>query len=145
MTMTNMKVRTQTKECTASNQRAQLVRFRELITTVLLDGSMDMDICTDRPPAVCQNTLLARQPIYFMSKLLLRLRCALTWYSVCWIAAFHSYSVALMRSFHRIVDQSFCQGCTVAVWCGIRKTSLFFFTSWTKESPLSIQGTKAGV
>jgi len=27
MTMTNTKVRTQTKECTASNQRAQLLRF----------------------------------------------------------------------------------------------------------------------
>jgi len=31
--MMNTKVRTQTKECTARNQRAQLVRFRELITT----------------------------------------------------------------------------------------------------------------
>jgi len=27
MTITNTKVRTQTKECTASNQRAQLLRF----------------------------------------------------------------------------------------------------------------------
>ena len=34
MTMTNTKVRTQTKECTASNQRAQLLRFRELIATI---------------------------------------------------------------------------------------------------------------
>jgi len=32
--MTNTKVRTQTKECTASNQRAQLLRFRELIATI---------------------------------------------------------------------------------------------------------------
>jgi len=35
MTMMNVKVRTPTKECTASNQRAQLLRFRELITTML--------------------------------------------------------------------------------------------------------------
>ena len=34
MTMTNTKVRKQTKECTASNQRAQLLPFRELITTI---------------------------------------------------------------------------------------------------------------
>jgi len=33
MTMTNTKVRTQTKECTASNERSQLLRFRVLITT----------------------------------------------------------------------------------------------------------------
>jgi len=35
MTITNTKVRTQTKECTASNQRAQLLRFRALTTTVV--------------------------------------------------------------------------------------------------------------
>jgi len=35
MTMTNTKGRTQIKECTAGNQRAQLLRFRELTTTVL--------------------------------------------------------------------------------------------------------------